>query len=250
MSYEWHYDLSTDRPEAIEAFGDLYTAYALTGQYITQNSLCQVIRVELDGIGYFIKRYRRGSENPLALFAKSKARTEWSNLLRFAQWELPVARVVAWGELSILGIAGQGLVVTEEVAGATDLSVLAQNDSPLLHSYQWLDSVSRQLASATAVMHNHQFAHNDFKWRNILVSGTGEEPKITLIDCPSGRVWWRPLFEYRRIKDLACLDKVASKVLTRGRRLRFYLYYQNAKSLVAADKAILNKVVSFFAGRE
>lgn len=250
MSYEWHYDLSTDRPNAIEAFGDLYTAYALEGEYITQNSLCKVIRVELDGVGYFIKKYRRGSENPWTIFAKSKARSEWSNLLRFAQWDLPVARVVAWGEESLLGVAGHGLVITEEVAGATDLSVLAKDQSPLLLNKNWVSSVSSQLASATAIMHSHQFAHNDLKWRNILVSGQDHNPKITLIDCPAGRFWWQPFFEYRRIKDLACLDKVAKNVLRRSQRLKFYYYYQGTTKLSGVDKSILKRVMSFFKGRD
>lgn len=250
MSYEWHYDLSTDRPDAIEAFGDLYTAYALEGEYITQNSLCKVIRVELDGVGYFIKKYRRGSENPWTLFATSKARSEWNNLLRFAQWELPVARVVAWGEESLLGVAGHGMVITQEVVGATDLSILAQKKSPLLKNRRWLNSVSQQLAAATAKMHQLKFAHNDLKWRNVLVSGDETNPVITLIDCPAGRFWWKPFFEYRRIKDLACLDKVASKVLSRQSRLRFYYSYQSIEKLSLSDKAILKRVVSFFKGRE
>lgn len=250
MSYEWHYDLSTDRPEAIEAFGDLYTAYELEGTYITQNSLCKVMRVELDGVGYYIKKYRRGSENPLALFTWSKARREWSNLLRFAQWDLPVARVVAWGEESLLGVAGRGMVITQEVCGATDLSVLAENKSPLLKNHTWVNSVSRQLACATGKMHSHQFAHNDLKWRNVLVSGGIDSPVVTLIDCPAGRFWWRPFFEYRRVKDLACLDKVAAKVLSRQSRLRFYYYYRGVTKLSMFDKAIVKRAVSFFKGRE
>lgn len=250
MSYEWHYDLSTDRPDAIEAFGDLYTAYALEGEYVTQNSLCQVIRVELDGVGYFVKKYRSGSENPWALFAKSKARSEWSNLLRFAQWELPVARVVAWGEESLLGVAGRGLVITEEVVGAADLSALAQEQSLLFSNDSWVELVSKQLASATAIMHRHQFAHNDLKWRNVLVSGDESAPKITLIDCPSGRFWWKPFFEYRRIKDLACLDKVAKNLLRPSQRLKFYRHYQGVDKLSDVDKSVVTRVVLFFKGRD
>lgn len=250
MSYEWHYDLSTDRPEAIEAFGDLYTAYALEGEYITQNSLCRVIRVELDGVGYFIKKYRRGSENPFSLFAKSKARREWSNLLRFAQWEIPVARVVAWGEETLLGVAGHGMVITEEVAGATDLSILASERSALLANRSWVDAVSEQLADATAKMHSHNFAHNDLKWRNVLVSGDMDAPVITLIDCPAGRFWWGRFFEYRRVKDLACLDKVATKVLSRTMRLKFYFHYKKIQKLSLVDKSTLKRVLSFFNGRD
>jgi hypothetical protein len=250
MAYEWHYDLSTDRPEAIEAFGDLYTAYALTGEHITQNSLCQVIRVELDGVGYFVKRYRRGSENSLALFATSKARREWNNLLRFAQWDLPVARLVAWGEESLFGVSGTGLVITEEVVGATDLSVLANNDSALFDDGHWVEAITQQIATAAATMHRHKFAHNDFHWRNILISGPNQSPQVTLIDCPSGRFWCWPFLQHRRIKDLACLDKIAKQKLSRASRLRFYRHYIGLNNMTATDKTALQKVIHFFAGRE
>jgi tRNA A-37 threonylcarbamoyl transferase component Bud32 len=99
-------------------------------------------------------------------------------------------------------------------------------------------------------MHRYQFCHNDLKWRNVLVSGDESTPKITLIDCPSGRFWWKPFFEYRRIKDLACLDKVAKNLLRRSQRLKFYCHYQGVDKLSGFDKPIVRRVVLFFKGRD
>lgn len=250
MSYEWHYDLSTDRPDAIEALGDLYTAYALEGEFITQNSLCQVIRVELDGVGYFVKKYRRGSDRRWALFSKSAARKEWENLLQFSLWELPAARVVAWGEESLLGVAGHGIVITEEVSGAESLSSLIHANSSLLASQHWLKSISKQLATVIAALHRHKFSLNDLNWRNIVCSSGEREPKITLLGCTSGRVFRESSFERQRIQDLAGFDKVAASRLSRSQCLRFYYHYRNINKLTVSDKLVVKRVVNFFKGQE
>ena len=89
--------------------------------------------------------------------------------------------------------------------------------------------------------------HNDLKWRNLLVDQAGQ---VSLIDCPSGAFWWGPLLRYRIDKDLACLDKVASKVLSRSQRLRFFLQYQGRERLTAIDKRQVRRIVKFFEGRE
>jgi tRNA A-37 threonylcarbamoyl transferase component Bud32 len=96
-------------------------------------------------------------------------------------------------------------------------------------------------------MHGRRFAHSDLKWRNLLVDAAG---KVFLIDCPSGGFWWPPFLEYRIVKDLACLDKVAKRQLSRTRRLRFYLDYTRKKKLDDADKRRIRNIVGFFAGRD
>ena len=98
-------------------------------------------------------------------------------------------------------------------------------------------------------MHGAGFAHNDLKWRNLLVTH-GERPQVYLIDCPSGSYWWGVFLNYRIIKDLACLDKVAKYVLTRTQRLRFYLEYVQQARIGTEDKRRIKRILSFFAGRE
>ena len=76
------------------------------------------------------------------------------------------------------------------------------------------------------------------------------DPKLFLIDCPTGSFWWGPLLRYRIIKDLACLDKVAKYKLSRSQRLRFYLRYRGRVSLNDSDKRRIRQIVRFFEGRE
>jgi len=109
--------------------------------------------------------------------------------------------------------------------------------------------ISKQVARCARVMHSKRFAHGDFKWRNILVS-KGDKPEIYLIDCPDGKFWIPPFLQYRKNKDIACLDKVAKKVLSRTQRLRFYLDYLGKTHLTKKDKRHLRHILRFFRGRE
>ena len=106
-----------------------------------------------------------------------------------------------------------------------------------------------QVAQATRALHDIGFAHNDLKWRNLLV-GPGERPTVYWIDCPSGCFWWGAFLQYRIIKDLACLDKVGKYQLARTQRLRFYLDYAGKVRLDAGDKARIRRILRFFEGRE
>jgi tRNA A-37 threonylcarbamoyl transferase component Bud32 len=248
LSPLWHQDLSSSG--AAIAFKSIDAVFNLKGEAVTSSAICAVSRIHQGNQTFYVKCYSRAGEGLRQLFGKSKARGEWQNLNRFSSWGLPVAKLVVYGEEHGLTLSRRGVVITEEINGATDLATLANQHSPLLKNAHWVTSVIKQVAEAAAVMHSHQFAHNDLKWRNILVSGPESAPKIHLIDCPSGTFWWQPFFEYRRIKDLACLDKVAKTTLSRTQRLRFYFSYNSITRLSPSDKVMIRKILAFFKGRE
>jgi hypothetical protein len=246
----WVNNISSDLVEARQAFSSLESVFALQGESITTSSLCAVDKIILDGVGYYIKRYRRAGEGLAEFIGISKAKREWQNLIRFKRWGLPAAEVVAYGEDGLFSLPRRGVVITREIKDSIDLAELAGEKSALFHDRQWLNSVLQQVARSTRVMHQHNFAHNDWKWRNILVVNTTPEPQVHLIDCPSGMFWWGPLFEYRRIKDLACLDKIGSTTLSATQRLHFYFLYAQIKKIQTLDKKHINKIVRFFRGRD
>jgi len=127
------------------------------------------------------------------------------------------------------------------------LATLARDHDARLRDAAWVRDVSIQLADATRRMHDERFAHNDLKWRNLLVDEAG---KLFFIDCPSGAFWRGPFLRYRVVKDLACLDKLARVHLSRSQRLRFYLRYAGRARLTAADKRRIRRILRFFAGRD
>ena len=232
------------------AFPTLDAVFALTGEPITGDPLSNVIRVEVAGTRYYVKRYVGAGRNPLRRwFARPRVQAEWENLQAFAAWGLPTAPLAGFGLERRAGAFVRGALITEEVVGTHDLATLANRADPRLVDPAWVDAVSRQVAHITRTLHAHRFAHNDLKWRNLLVTA-GDAPQVVLIDCPSGMRWPQPFLRHRIIKDLACLDKVAQYQLSRSQRLRFYHYYTGRPTLDAADRRRIRHIVRYFEGRE
>ena len=230
--------------KAEAVFSSLDAVFELGGKQITRDSISDVIWVKLEGRGYYVKRYYRRGNGVGQWLGRSKIQGEWQNLLFFQELGLPIPPVVAYGQKG-----RRGALITEEVLGTADLAALAKGDSLCLQNPAWVLRVMTQVAIAAREMHEKGFAHNDLKWRNILVNTQGE-PNICLIDCPSGRFWRQPFLEYRIVKDLACLDKVARHCLTLRQRLKFYQLYTGRKLINVSDRRRLRKIDRFFADRE
>jgi len=233
--------------ELSEDFGSLEAVFALQGERLTRDPLSEVIRVQRNGVNYYVKRYVGAGKGLRRYLGKPRVKMEWQNLKRFAKWGIPTAEVVAWG-LERRGAAyARGAMITRELPRTEDLSALAERNDPKLKDRAWVDGVSRQLAAYTRIMHDHRFTHNDLKWRNLLID---DQAQLYFIDCPNGEFWRGFWLKYRITKDLACLDKVAKYHLSNTQRLRFYLQYRGRDRLNAADKKRIRHVVRFFEGRE
>ena len=232
-----------------EAFASLDSVFALQGEFITRDPLSEVIRVQVGGRRYYLKRYHGSGKHLRRFIGRPRVLSEWRNLMLFRSWGIPAATVVAFGLERRGGLFHRGALITEELQDTADLAELAAAGDPRLKDPRWVDRVSRQLARATRLMHSHGFAHNDLKWRNVLVE-QGPGADIHLIDCPGGTFWWGPFLQRRIIKDLACLDKVAKYQLSRAQRLRFYLYYTGQARLQPEDRRRLRRIVEYFEGRE
>lgn len=239
--------------DAIDSFNSLETTFNINGERITQDPLSEVIKTRMGQTSYYVKRYHQAGKNLRRFIGTSRIKTEWKNLLFFQSIGINTARIIAYGERRILGIFQKGAMVTEEIKQTHDLKSLAENHSPLLKNSQWIAAVSHQIADYTRRLHAHHFVHNDLKWRNILVS-QGDNPQVYLIDCPSGMFWpgklLTPFRNYRIIKDLACLDKVAKYQLRKSQRLAFYKDYCQCQKLTREHKQQLRKILHFFNNRE
>lgn len=228
-------------------FSSLDAIFALEGEHITRDPLSQVIRVEYQGVRYYVKRYWGAGKGVRKVVGRPRIKAEWQNMQRFKKWGIATADVVAFGLERNKGLFARGAMITKEIPNTQDLAQLAIQQDPRLHDYNWVNQISLQLAKATRKMHDHNFAHNDLKWRNLLVN---EQGRLFFIDCPTGAFWYGYMFSFRRIKDLACLDKVAKYQLTRTQRLRFYLQYRERQRLNAKDKQRIRRIVKLYEGRE
>ncbi|MCQ4315489.1 heptose kinase [Stutzerimonas zhaodongensis] len=228
-------------------FGSLGAVFALTGERVTQDPLSEVIRVERDGVRYYVKRYTGAGKGLRRYVGRPRVKAEWQNLKLFERWGIPTAPIVAYGLERRFGGFARGALITRELAWTEDLAALANVHDQRLRDSGWVRDVSRQLADATRSMHARRFAHNDLKWRNLLVD---PQRNLFLIDCPTGAFWWGPFLQRRIIKDLACLDKVAKYQLRRTQRMRFYLQYVQRGHLTREDKSRIRQILDFFQGRE
>lgn len=158
---------------------------------------------------------------------RSKARCEFDNYAAFEELKIPTAQRVACGEMrDVLGRLSRAFIVTEAIPRAWPLPQFVGEFCPnraASESRQLRDGLCRQMAALTRRMHDANFFHHDLVWRNILVTWTPpEEPKLWWIDCPRGGFSRQ---RRRQIKDLASLDKMASKLCTRAERLTFLKAY-------------------------
>lgn len=239
--------LAPDYAALAEDFGSLDRVFALEAERITSDPLSEVVRLERNGIRYYVKRYWGAGKGLRRYLGRPRVKAEWQNLRWFAKWGIPTAPIVAYGMERRSGAFLRGALITRELLDTEDLNHLALTDDPRLLDRRWVDGISRQLARATRTLHDHAFAHNDLKWRNLLVDPAG---KLFFIDCPTGAFWWGRFLERRIVKDLACLDKVAKYKLSRVQRMRFYLQYRGLTRLDRSGKAQVRRVLGYFEGRE
>ncbi len=239
--------------QLLSDFDDAYSfneSSHFDGKFITKSPLSQVYKATIDGRCYYLKKYNISRKKIQRYLGQSKIKTEWQNLLWFEQLGIPAARVVAYGQETKGWVTHRGLLITEELVNTRDLANIADEHTHLIQNKKWLLTVSHQVASAARTLHQHRFAHNDFKWRNIMVDINADYPQIYLIDCPSGMKWYAPFLEFRIIKDLACLDKRAKYELSNTQRLAFYKDYAQCHKLSSNDKKRIRKILQFFHNRE
>lgn len=239
--------VSSDCPQLQAEFGSLDKVFALDGRYLSKGPVSEVIRVECQGVGYYVKRYLTAGSRLRRYWGLPRVKTEWRNLQRFQRWGIPTAPLVAWG-METRGLQFvRGALITQEIPQSYDLAALVKMADPRLNNPAWVRQISHQLAVCTRIMHVRRFTHNDLKWRNLLVN---DQQQLFFIDCPTGAFWWGSFLQQRIVKDLACLDKVAKYQLSRSQRLRFYLDYCQVDSLSEGDKLRVRAILKYFEGRE
>ena len=180
---------------------------------------------------------------------RSKARREYENYAAFSRMDIPCPQALACGELRDgLGRLRRAFILTRAVPDAPTLIEFVQTHCPsratLASRRLRLDIITR-FAPMVGRMHGRNFFHNDLVWRNILVTCPPQgTPGLWWIDCPRGRFVW---MKRRRLqlKDLAALDKQASRNCSRAERLAFVKAYLGKTRLDAEAKRLARAVLAY-----
>lgn len=238
---------------AAQDLATLEQCFAQQGKLVSKGPHSQVTLHEVNEKKIYTKRYKSGGSGLRQYFFRSRVRAEWENLQWFADHGINTLPVLAFGEEYRLGKFVRGALVTAQLPAASDLEQLAKSRSDVLFAKTHFVELAKQIAAYVKTMHDRGFTHNDLDWRNILISPTvsaeGEKPSVYFFDCPSGRHWVWPFLEYRIIKDLSHLDKIARDCLPARWRLWFYRQYTGRNKLTAKDKRRIRKIVAYYDGR-
>lgn len=171
--------------------------------------------------GAFFKLYDHGAGNLRFWMRASKARREFENYATLARLGVPAAEAIACGEeRGKSGRLKRAFIFTCAVPNACSLDEFIKTNP----SRREREQILGKLAESLRQLHAAAFFYYDLVWRNILISRDTTGCRVFLIDCPRGRHAASGL-ERRRLRDLASLDKSATRFCTRAERVRFLLQY-------------------------
>ncbi len=199
----------------------------------------------------FFKQYEHASDSWKFWGRRSKARCEYENYEAFVRLGVDCAQRVACGEQrASSGRLRRAFIITVAIPAALNLVDFLATHCPKRATAESRDlraSLRRQLAGMTRRIHQAGFFHHDLVWRNILVNWQPPAgPKVWWIDCPRGQFdRWSPWRHRRLLKDLASLDKSASKYCTRGERLAFIKEYLDKPRLDAEVRQLARAAIAY-----
>lgn len=233
------------KPLTTPFFNDIEAVFSCKGECISSDPISRVIKFEINGNLYYVKTYTHGGKNLRRYVGRSRVQAEWENLQFFKELGIPTPEIVAYGQDKQFGLFKRGAIITKAILNSTDLAILEREKSERLKDQNWIEKVGLTYYDYARRLHDNKFIHADLKWRNILVT-QDDTPEIFFIDCPTGKKMFGPFFSHWRIKDLACLDKIARFCLEPSTRLKFFKAYLKTDKLSDKDKRFLKKITNFF----
>ncbi len=199
----------------------------------------------------FFKQYLHHPPSLAFLGRASKARREFDNYAAFTKLGVCCAERMACGEQRDgFGRLRSAFIITRAVPDAMGLIEFMTQRCPRgsgRANAALRRSVLAQLAVMTRRIHKAGFFHHDLVWRNILVTlPPASEPQVWWIDCPRGQFdRWSPWRRRRLLKDLASLDKSASKFCSRAERLAFVQSYLGRQSIGAEVRKLARDTIEY-----
>lgn len=243
MRTQW---VVTDSAKALgleKIFTSMDSCLALQGRQISKGPSNTVTLHEVNGQAFYMKHFVPGKRWARKYFVRSRVRAEWEHLFLFQKYGIETPKILAYGEEYSAGKFCRGVLVTAALHGAKDMESLAKSNSDIIFDRESFRVIAKKIAFYTKIMHEKNFTHNDLDWRNILATNKLD---VYFFDCPGGRHWVWPFLEYRIIKDLSHLDKIARDCLPIRWRLWFYKQYTGRKKINRADRERLLKILRYY----
>jgi len=242
-SSTWEIEPHWQNSDFANEVSSLGKAFEEFSDRVTLGNQSRVFRYTLNGDIFYIKQYLK-STGIAAWLGYTRCQVEVRNIRWFTSLGINCGHLVAHGTEKRFFRTRRGVLVTANVENSKDLQQTFEQVPELYNSRSWRKIIIDQVADVTRKLHQKKFCHNDFQWRNILVTQNKNRPEISLIDCPFGRKYSWPLLNYRKIKDLGSLDEQARNHLSRSERLRFFKKYKNIDRLDENHKRMIRTMLS------
>ena len=235
------------RAQGLTSVEDVLRAWCPEPPDPKRRSRVRELRVE--GRHWFLKTYDyAGPWRLRTVFVPARVKREYRNLISLARLGLRVPQPIAYGQIRRYGFVTASFVITEAVEGAIDLRELADGKPapfpppPRKERRVLLGTFAHQLRRCHDA---GWFLYTAF-FKNLLLTHEPEGYAIHVIDVPFAHIWrTRLLPGLARVRDLACLQQGARRLLSRTQRLRFYKTYAGITNLEARDKALLRRVDAY-----
>jgi tRNA A-37 threonylcarbamoyl transferase component Bud32 len=244
----WVVEVQGLHPGEQATFHSITTLQQSTMAPITLDSRSGVSRLDLENT-YYVKTFKGAGSRIKFWFNASRYQRELNNLRYFNSLGLETPTLIAYGHQTHLGVLQQAVLVTAEVADATDLEQIARSGDLYRKGVPAAQEILSELASATRAMHADGFYHKDLKPRNILVRQTGDDTELFFFDCPSGHHPPRLLLRRGIVRDLAHLEEGLRGHVRRVDLLYMYKIYRSCDKLGDDDKALARDALSYYTNR-
>lgn len=226
-----HVDLDQS-VEALRKEWAFLAPYDLPTAEIKDRSAVFVREVSVDqqSTEAYVKIYASQKHPFQRLLRQSRSQNEVRNLLFFRSIGIPTPQILAWGERrNAIGRVVQDFIITEAVKDTLQLDAFIQAVYPSqedpTHRPPRIE-IARQLGKWTRAMHDHNFIHEDLKWRNILARPQAGGADLYWIDCPKGAFKKSGAsLDRKKLKDCATLDKLARIQCSKEERTEFIKAY-------------------------
>lgn len=223
-------------------FNNFDQVFSNQSPIISHSNDSDIFSISIDQHTFYIKRYYK-TTGFLSWFGYSRFCRELQNQQWFNVSNIPSANLVAFGKQKFLFKTIKGFLITKGLENSIDLMQLSTQRPSLLKHTNLRLSLIYKTADILQSLHSKRFCHNDLHWRNLLVTINKNDLSVFLIDCPRGFFWFSALLRYKKLKDLANLDKLAPKYFSKTDRLRFMYRYLSTNKLNAQQKTLITAVL-------
>ncbi len=223
--------------------------FSLKNPPLSKKSFSDVINLNLDNHDIFIKRYYSYGKK-LIYYFNPKSYAEYKNLNYFSNHGFNTPEIIAY-----LKKKNTSCIITKKLENSYNLYeyFIANSIRDKKHAIKHPDFIYLiKYVETLKKLHDANFAHRDYKLRNVLLS---QDKELYLIDCPNGinfnafpmNIFSKCFAQKFILRDLILAYKSLKNFLNNKQILYLYKYhYLKTKKLTMPNKKIALRIIKHY----